>query len=213
MKQETGKKTMTKRNIVLVGPMGTGKSRIGRHLADELGWQFVDTDRYIERRYGETMAQMGARIGNEELAKRERDVIDKVRHYHHAVIAVGGNFVMGEEGLRRLREFGVVILLYARTFRLVERVERSIGKRPTMNYEDVRGCVADLNREWYDVRGCVDRSVNTTYRSPGHIVVEICNYLQKIQVCFADRIGSKRNPYKRKGQFHGKKDSSSDQRR
>lgn len=211
MREEQREKQNTKRNIVLVGPMGTGKSRIGRLLSDTLGWQFVDTDRYIERRYGETMAEVSARLGNDALAEIEQDVIDKVRHYHHAVIAIGGNFVMREKGMARLREHGVVVLLYARTFRIVERVERSIGKRPTMNYDDVRGCVADLNREWYELRGTADRSVNTTYRSPDRIVKEIRDYLQRSEFRFIERHRSK-GAY-RKGQFHGKKDGSTHQRR
>ena len=54
---------MMKRNIVLVGMMGSGKSHIGRKLAQRLGWQFVDTDRRIERAVGMTIAEFYASAG------------------------------------------------------------------------------------------------------------------------------------------------------
>ncbi len=205
--REDIRENKVKRNIVLVGPMGTGKSHVGRTLARSLKWQFVDTDRYIERQFGETIAEIGARLGNEGLAQCEHEVIERVRRYHEAVIAVGGNFVAGRETLRKLSRYGVIVLLYARTFRIVERVERKVGKRPTMDYDNVRSCVADLNREWYERRDLADISINTTYRSPTRIVNEIKQLLQPIHF-----IG-RQDRYQRKGRLHGQKTGGSDKRR
>ncbi|MBS6028177.1 MAG: (d)CMP kinase, partial [Negativicoccus succinicivorans] len=52
MREERQNRLIKKRNIVLIGSMGTGKSHVGRMLARELGWQFIDTDRFLERERG-----------------------------------------------------------------------------------------------------------------------------------------------------------------
>lgn len=62
---------MMKRNIVLVGMMGSGKSHIGRKLAQCLGWQFVDTDRRIERAVGMTIAEFFASSGEKVFANEK----------------------------------------------------------------------------------------------------------------------------------------------
>ena len=124
---------MRKRNIVLIGPMGTGKSRAAKILAENFGWQLADTDRILERFAGQKMAAYWERVGQKRFAETEMDVLNHVRFYHEAVIAMGGNFPMTEEKFQLLSEYGLVALLIARPFRLAERVSKRIGKRPTMN--------------------------------------------------------------------------------
>lgn len=177
--KKPGRKQLTKRNIVLIGPMGTGKSHIGRTLARELSYRFIDTDRLLERNAGMSLAELAAEIGRDDLFQREQEVIEQVRRYHHAVVAVGGNFVLREEMLEKLQEYGIVILLYAHTFRLVERVEKKVGKRPTIDYGNVAKCMSALNREWFPLRRKADRVINTTYRSPARIVKEIGKYIKQ----------------------------------
>ena len=83
---------MMKRNIVLVGMMGSGKSHIGRKLAQRLNWQFVDTDRRIERAVGMTIADFFANFGEQAFRERELNILQQVSRYHEAVISFGGNF-------------------------------------------------------------------------------------------------------------------------
>ena len=128
---------MKKRNIVLIGPMGTGKSRAAKILADGLDWQLADTDRMMERDTGMKIADFYRDAGAEAFAEKEMQVISRVRYYHEAVIAMGGNYPMTEEKFHLLAEHGVMVLLYAKPYRLAERVRRRIGKRPTMDYTDV----------------------------------------------------------------------------
>ena len=177
--KKTGKKQLTKRNIVLIGPMGTGKSHIGRTLAKELSYRFIDTDRLLERDAGMSLAELASEIGHEDLFQREQEIIDQVRVCHQAVISVGGNFVLREDMLKKLQEYGIVILLYAHTFRLVERVERKVGKRPTIDYRNVEKCISALNREWFPLRRKADRVINTTYQRPARIVKAIGKYIQQ----------------------------------
>ena len=98
-----------KRNIVLVGMMGSGKSHIGRKLAQRLGWQFVDTDRRIERAVGMTIAEFYAHAGEKGFRERELNVLQQVSRYHEAVISFGGNFPMSIETYRILHRHGFII--------------------------------------------------------------------------------------------------------
>ena len=116
--------------------MGTGKSRAARILADGLDWQLADTDRMMEKDTGMRIAEYYQSAGPDAFTAKEKEIINRVRFYHEAVIAMGGNYPMTEEKFHLLSEHGVVILLYAKPFRLAERVRRRIGKRPTMDYSD-----------------------------------------------------------------------------
>ena len=109
---------MKKRNIVLIGPMGTGKSRAAKILADGLDWQLADTDRMMERDTGMKIADFYRDAGAEAFAEKEMQVISRVRYYHEAVIAMGGNYPMTEEKFHLLAEHGVMVLLYAKPYRL-----------------------------------------------------------------------------------------------
>ena len=80
-----------KRNIVLVGMMGSGKSHIGRKLAARLQWQFVDTDRRIERFVGKSIAEFYAEQGEAAFRERELNVLQQVSRYHVRYSTTGSN--------------------------------------------------------------------------------------------------------------------------
>ncbi len=201
-----------KRNIVLVGPMGTGKSRVGYTLARELGWRFVDTDRVLEKQEGERMAEIAERVGTEGLAALEYAVIERVRHCPRTVISVGGNFVLRHDVLAGLREFGTVFLFTAADFRLVERVGRQVGKRPTMDYDDIETCVRQMNRRWRACHHAVDRVLTTTFRSPQRIVRDIRYYIKKRGLRFGEPTQARR--YANKGdKQHGHQTGGTHKRR
>lgn len=178
---------MKKRNIVLIGPMGTGKSRAAKILADGLDWQLADTDRMMERDTGMKIADFYRDAGAEAFAEKEMQVISRVRYYHEAVIAMGGNYPMTEEKFHLLAEHGVMVLLYAKPYRLAERVRRRIGKRPTMDYSDVDGYVRQMLRKWAKWRDRVDVVINTTNCHPEQTAILIARYLDQHQVEFAER--------------------------
>ena len=91
---------IVKRNIILIGSMGSGKSHFGRNLADLKGWQFVDTDRVLEGRFGLPIAEIYKKIGEKAFRRAELEVLKKVSLYHEAVISVGGNFPIEHRMLR-----------------------------------------------------------------------------------------------------------------
>ncbi len=82
--------TLTAQRIVLTGFMGAGKSTVGRLLAAELGWRFIDIDAEVEAKYGMTIAAMFAAEGEEVFRRRESAAIARALGQSHAVIALGG---------------------------------------------------------------------------------------------------------------------------
>lgn len=178
---------MKKRNIVLIGPMGTGKSRAARILADGFGWQLADTDRIMERMTGQKIADYWRDAGPEAFAETEMDIINHVRFYHEAVIAMGGNFPMTEEKFRLLSEHGLIVLLVARPFRLAERVSKRIGKRPTMDYSNVDGFVRRMRNQWESWKPRADAVFNTTNRHPAQTALLIARFIDSHHIEFVKR--------------------------
>ena len=178
---------MKRRNIVLVGFMGSGKSHIGRKLAMRLGWQFVDTDRILERKVGMSIADYYALVGEQVFRQEEHDIICRVSHYHEAVISFGGNFVLEKKNFRVLKEWGYIIALQANPQRIIERVGRRIGKRPTMDYEDLSSFVFSMIKRWKKVYPYCDYVVDTTKKSPSFIVDEIKAQIEAEQIQFIKR--------------------------
>lgn len=94
--------------VVLIGPMGAGKSRVGARLADELGAPFVDTDQRIVERYG-PIDEIFAREGEEYFRVIEREVVAEALR-EHAVVALGGGAVLHPETRADLESLVVVLL-------------------------------------------------------------------------------------------------------
>ncbi len=167
--------------------MGTGKSRAAKILADGLGWQLADTDRIMERITGEKIADYWRNAGPEAFAELEMDIISHVRFYHEAVIAMGGNFPMTEKKFRLLSEYGLVVLLVARPFRLAERVSKRVGKRPTMDYSNVDGFVRRMRNQWEAWKPRADAVFNTTNRQPAQTALLIARYIDQHGITFIQR--------------------------
>ena len=151
-----------KRNIMLIGSMGSGKSHFGRNLAERKGWQFVDTDRVLESRFGLPIAEIFKKIGEKAFRRAEMDVLKKVCLYHEAVISVGGNFPIEHRTLKVLKKYSYIIGIRAAQFRIVSRVNRRIGKRPTMDYNNVHAFVHAMIQSWKPVYKQCDFVLDTT---------------------------------------------------
>lgn len=184
---------IVKRNIVLIGSMGSGKSHFGRNLALQLGWQFVDTDRVLEVRYGLPIADIYEQLGEKGFRKAEAEVLKKVSIYHEAVISVGGNFPLGLKTLRMLKEYSYIIGIRAAQYRIVNRVNRRIGKRPTMDYTDVAGFVNSMMQWWKPVYKKCDYVLDTTNGRTLEMIQKIHKQLQEEQVHFKPRRNVNKN--------------------
>lgn len=98
-------------SIVLVGPMGSGKTTIGRLLAERLGRDFIDTDELVARQVGESISEMMARRGEDAFRELEVTAVAEATASPGAVIACGGGAVLRATNVQSLRDAGTVIYL------------------------------------------------------------------------------------------------------
>ena len=135
----------TVHNIFLVGPMGAGKTTIGRQLADLLRWEFVDSDHEIEARTGANIPWIFDIEGEEGFRQREEHVIDVLTQRRHIVLATGGGAVMRELNRRHLHDRGTVVYLETPVERQLERTARD-HNRPLLRTPDPRARLTELLR-------------------------------------------------------------------
>ncbi len=113
---------MSRRNLALVGFMGTGKSAVGRRCARRLGYAFRDSDAAIVARIGCPIPQFFAEQGEAAFREVEREIIAELAATPGQVIATGGGVVLNEENVATLRATGCIVLLTASPEVLLKRV-------------------------------------------------------------------------------------------
>ena len=133
------------RAVALVGPMGSGKTEVGRALAQRLGWTFVDTDAEIVSRQGRSIADIFRTDGEHGFREMERAVVRGAARGRNRVIATGGGAVLAAATRRALRDAGPVFWLTAPVDVLLHRIGDDAG-RPLLGH-DPRGSLERLLRE------------------------------------------------------------------
>jgi shikimate kinase len=113
--------------VFLVGPMGSGKSAVGRRLAQALGLEFVDSDDVIEERAGVDIPFIFEREGEAGFRDRERRVVDELTAQPRIVLATGGGSAMDPENRAHLRARGYVVYLQTS---VEQQLRRTSGGRP-----------------------------------------------------------------------------------
>ncbi len=130
-------------NVVLIGPMGSGKSAVGRALSAQLGMQFVDTDHLIEERCGANIPWIFDIEGEDGFRKRETAVLEEVSSAAHSVIATGGGVVVTPENRPLLKKIGKVVYLCAPVDVLFRRVSKD-KSRPLLQVENPRATYEEI---------------------------------------------------------------------
>jgi len=160
-------------NVFLVGPMGSGKSAVGKQLARTLGLAFIDSDAEIEKRTGVDIAYIFEKEGEAGFRQREREIIAELTAGEHLVIATGGGAVLEEANRERLAARGTVVYLRTTVAQQLERT-RSSTTRPLL----LGGDPATVLRELMEIRAplyeqVADLIVDTGGRRVGAVVTEI----------------------------------------
>lgn len=124
-----------KRNIFLIGPMGAGKSTIGRQLAQMLGMNFIDSDAVIEERAGADIEWIFDVEGEEGFRKREEKIINELTQQQGIVLSTGGGSILSKNNRNVLSARGVVIYLETSIDKQVERTQKD-KKRPLLREEN-----------------------------------------------------------------------------
>jgi len=165
-------------NIVLVGPMGSGKTAVGRQLAARLGLAFVDSDVEIQARTGVDIPYIFEREGEGGFRARESEVLDELTRRERIVLATGGGAVLDPANRSRLHDRGCVVYLRTSVDQQLARTRRS-GHRPLLMNSDPRGTLerlTELRSPFYDE--VADLTVDTDGRRVRTVVEEILRLLE-----------------------------------
>lgn len=164
---------LARSNVILIGPMGAGKTTIGRHLAKALGFRFADSDKEIERRTGVSIPLIFEIEGEEGFRAREKLVIADLTAEQGIVLATGGGAVLDPENRSLLAAKGFVIYLNATIEQLVERTSRD-NKRPLLQTPDPAQRIREILQQRDPLyREVADVVVDTTNRPVRKVVNEI----------------------------------------
>ncbi len=136
---------MSGTNLILTGFMGTGKSTIGRLIAEETGMELVDVDDVIEARFG-TIASIFSAGGEVKFQELEREVAADLARLEQTVISTGGQTLLHEANIQTLGASGVVICLVADPDRIHQRLMADPGnrERPMLRGHEPRERIAEL---------------------------------------------------------------------
>ena len=169
----------TNKNIFLVGPMGSGKTTIGRQLAKVLQRHFYDSDREIEERTGAEISLIFELEGEEGFRKREMEMIDELTNCSNIILATGGGAVIKDENRRHLHERGHVVYLKTGIEQLRARTAKD-KSRPllqTANPEQtIRKILQEREPLYMEVAHTI---VNTNDHPIREIVKQICKQVQQ----------------------------------
>lgn len=170
-----------KRNIFLIGPMGAGKSTIGRHLSQKLNMEFYDSDLEIERRTGANISWVFDVEGEEGFRKRERRIIDELTQYQGIVLATGGGSIQSRETRNHLSGRGIVVYLKTTVEKQLLRTQRD-KTRPLLHNQNVsdRIILEKLSIERNPIyQEMADIIVNTDDNSAKIVANRIIYFLEK----------------------------------
>lgn len=153
--------------------MGVGKSAIGRRVARELGFRFIDSDEQIEKAQKKKIPAIFADEGEPHFRKLEREFIESGHPDTNCVISCGGGLVVQDGMKELLKQKGVVICLFASAESIVERTSRN-KNRPLLNVENPEEKVRQLLKErepiYMDSGACITTEGRTIPEVVNHMV-------------------------------------------
>jgi shikimate kinase len=139
-------------NLFLIGPMGAGKSTVGRKLAARFGLNFIDLDHEIEAATGATVSLIFEIEGEQQFREREMKLLDDISASEGVLLATGGGAVINPVNRKNLRNRGFVLYLKTDVDTQLERLRRD-RQRPLLQTADPRGKLlqlAEARNHWYE---------------------------------------------------------------
>lgn len=133
--------------IFIIGYKSSGKTTIGKKLANRLGYQFIDIDQYIESKEGRTVPEIYINEGDEKFRAMEWKALKEIVHLDNIVVSTGGGVPCHCDNMNIMREHGTVIYLKLDSDTLVSRLKHATADRPIVKGktdEQLREYVSDL---------------------------------------------------------------------
>ena len=168
-----------KENIFLIGPMGAGKTSVGRYLAKQLSKHFYDSDEEIEKRMGVSLSWIFDLEGMTGYRQREMKVIDELSKLNHIVLSTGGGCVETLEIRDFLQQRGMVIYMEVSLATQLERLKKD-KKRPLLQGDNPKDVLIRLWEEREPIyENIADFTVITDRRSVHDVSEDILNWLKQ----------------------------------
>jgi len=172
---------LSRHNVFLIGPMGSGKSAVGRHLARLLRFTFYDSDADIEAKTGVDIAFIFEKEGEAGFRVREKESIERLTRLNGVVLATGGGAVIDPDNRRVLAERGAVVYLQTSIDQQLERTRHG-RHRPLLNDTDPQAKLKELMlhraRLYTEI---ADLTVSTDGRRVQLVAEEIYHELHRAQ--------------------------------
>ncbi|MGB9677164.1 MAG: shikimate kinase [Candidatus Ratteibacteria bacterium] len=168
-----------KKNIVLIGFMGTGKTEVGKLLAERLNMTFIDTDKLIEEREKDRIARIFQVKGEDYFRKVEEEVIEEVSNCENCVIATGGGAVIREKNYNNLKKNGILICLSATPEEIYRRTLPKKDRPLLMKSKNVIETIKELLEMRKPYYQKADYTVDTTKKKIEKVVDEIMELLKR----------------------------------
>jgi shikimate kinase len=168
------------KNIVLTGFMGTGKTEVGRELAQLKGMKLIDVDTEIEKSEKMTINGIFREFGEEKFREIETEKIERVSREENVIISTGGGAVLKKQNMDALKKTGIVICLMATPETILKRTGNS-DERPLLKVEKPLEKINELlqfRRQYYEQ---ADIIINTEEKSPLQIAEEIIEKIRNMK--------------------------------
>lgn len=163
-------------NIVMTGFMGTGKTTVGRLVAEKRRMKFDDVDNQIEKLEGRSVADIFARSGEPAFRRAEKAAVEELSSRDNFVISAGGGAILDAENRERLSKNGILVCLRAKTGTILERLKDDLT-RPLLQGEDREAKIERLMRERQTVYDLCPVQIDTDGKSINQVAEEI---IQKV---------------------------------
>ncbi len=166
-------------NIVLTGFMGTGKTAVGKKLAEETGMQYIDTDEMIEKDVGMTIPNIFKLRGEKYFREVETQAVKCVAMLDNFVIATGGGVVLKEENMKELEKNGIIVCLTASADTILQRTGKK-ANRPLLKGENPADKIEQLLKEREPFYKRCHKMVDTSGKEIKDIIGEIIPFFKEV---------------------------------
>ena len=162
-------------NLYLVGFMGTGKTAVGKRLADQMGFTFIDSDYAIERQEGVSISQIFERQGEAAFRKLELAFIESGHPTHGCVVSCGGGLITQSGMIDLLKAKGVLVCLFASPETIIQRTSGN-SKRPLLQ----GGSAEEKVRHLLSVREPLYKQAGTLITTDHRPLQEIIGHIRRV---------------------------------
>lgn len=168
-----------RKNIVLLGFMGTGKTTVGMILAKRLGMTFVDMDCVIEERTGKTVSRIFADDGEPSFRALERNLVKELSAKRGLVIGSGGGVVLNADNIKDFDRSGLVVCLTAEPAAILKRISGD-SSRPLLEGGEKAEKILKLLESRRALYDAIARKVDTSFLTPEQVADRVDSFLQNI---------------------------------